>query len=81
MAKPIEEQKYKAYLKIVGWSLKKGSIDYNLHDESGKYLCTIKVIHGNGKKREISPSSVRKTEQEFNERGWIWPPQKKSKNT
>ncbi len=80
MAKPLEERKYIAYLKLVGWSLEKGGIDYSLCDESGNYICTIKVIHGKGKKREVSASSVRKTEQEFKERGWLWPPQKKSKN-
>jgi hypothetical protein len=80
MAKPLEERKYIAYLKLVGWSLEKGGMDYSLCDENGNYLCTIKVIHGKGKKREVSASSVRKTEQEFKERGWLWPPQKKSKN-
>lgn len=65
MTKPIEERKYNAYLKLVGWRLKKGSIDYNLLDEQGHYLCSIKVIHAKGKKREISSSSIRKTEKEF----------------
>ncbi len=30
MAKPLEERKYIAYLKLVGWSLEKGGIDYSL---------------------------------------------------
>lgn len=80
MAKPLEERRYLKYLKEVGWSCRKGSIDYNLFDENEKYLCAIKVIHSKGKKREISPSSIRKTAQEFKERGWSWPPEKKSKN-
>lgn len=80
MAKPLEERKYIMYLKLVGWSLEKGGIDYSLCDENGNHLCTIKVDHGKGKKKEVSASSVRKTEQEFKERGWSWPPQKKSKN-
>lgn len=80
MAKPLEERKYLAYLRIVEWELKKGSIDYNLVDEQGNFLCTIKITHGKGKKREISASSIRKTEQEFKQRGWSWPPQKKLKN-
>ena len=81
MAKPLDERRYIAYLKSVGWSLKKAGIDYSLCDEYGHYLCTIKVCHGKAKKREVAASSVRKTEQEFKERGWLWPPQKKLKNT
>lgn len=77
MAKPIEERKYISYLKLKKWGLVKGGIDYSLQDENGKFLCTIKISHGKGKKREVSASSVRKTEQEFKERGWLWPPQKK----
>lgn len=80
MAKPIEEDKYRAYLKRVEWKLEKGGFDYSLCDEDGKYLCTIKISHGKQKKREVTASSVRKTEKEFNERGWKWPPVKKSKN-
>ena len=81
MAKPLEERKYHAYLKLVGWSLKKGGVDYNLLDEKGGYLASIKIIHAKNKEREVSASSVRKTENEFKERGWSWPPQKKSKST
>ncbi len=81
MAKPLEERKYLAYLKLVGWNLKKGGIDYNLLDENGHFLCAIKIVHAKGKKREVSALSIRKTEYEFKERGWSWPPQKKLKNT
>jgi hypothetical protein len=81
MAKPLEERKYIVFLKNVGWSLVKGGFDYSLCDENGNYLCTIKIIHAKGKKREVSASSIRKTELEFKERGWSWPPEKKSKNT
>ena len=81
MAKPLDERKFNAYLKLVGWSLEKGGVDYNLLDEKGHFLCAIKVIHSKGKKREVAASSIRKTEQEFKERGWLWPPQKKLKNT
>ncbi len=80
MAKPLEERKYLAYLRLVKWNLEKGGVDYNLVDENGHFLCAIKIIHAKGKKREVSASSIRKTEQEFKERGWSWPPQKKSKN-
>jgi hypothetical protein len=77
MAKPLEERKYLSYLKLVGWMLKKGGFDYSLCDENGNYLCTIKIIHAKNKKREVSASSIRKTEKEFLERGWSWPPSKK----
>jgi hypothetical protein len=80
MAKPLEERKYIAFLKMVEWSLEKGKIDYNLKDENGNFLCAIKIIHGKGKKREVSAISIRKTEAEFEERGWLWPPTKKLKN-
>jgi hypothetical protein len=81
MAKPLDERKYEAYLRLVGWKLEKGGIDYNLLDERGNYLCSIKINHSKGKKREVSSTSIRKTEKEFNERGLSWPPQKKSKSS
>lgn len=37
-----------------GMELKKGGIDFNLHDEKGKFLVSIKVDHSKGKKREVS---------------------------
>ncbi len=80
MAKPLEEKQYLQYLKIVGWSCKKGGIDYSLCDENGKYLRTIKILHGKGRKREVAASSIRQTKREFKERGWQWPPERQSKN-
>ncbi len=35
--KPMDESLYLKYLKMVGWSLTKGSIDYKLHDEDGNF--------------------------------------------
>jgi len=81
VSKPLEERKYLTLLKLVDWSLEKGGVDYNLIDEKGHFLCAIKILHAKGKKREVSASSIRKTELEFKERGWIWPPKKKLKNT
>ncbi|NGX62319.1 MAG: hypothetical protein K940chlam9_01816 [Chlamydiae bacterium] len=77
MTKPIEESEYRKYLKKLGFHLRKGGIDYNLYTESGGFLCSIKIIHSRGKKREVSPSSVRKTEKICKERGLKWPPKKK----
>ena len=45
----------------MGLRLEKGSIDYNLY-EGEHFLCAIKIMHGKGKKREVSPDSVRKIE-------------------
>lgn len=77
MTKPIEEALYRKYVKILGWRIEKGGIDYNLYDAEEKFLCSIKINHGKGKKREISPVSVRKTEKLCEERGLKWPPSKK----
>lgn len=58
MAKPLDERKYLAYLKYVGWNLTKSGFDYNLCDENGYYLCTIKIVHGKGRKRGVAASSI-----------------------
>ncbi len=78
--KPMDERTYRKYIKMVGWKLEKGSIDYRLEDENGTFLCTIQIGHSKRGKREIVPHSVKKTEFEFKERGWSWPPKKKLKN-
>ena len=79
--KPMEEGAYTANLRIAGWRLTKAGIDYSLLDEKGMFVCTIKISHGKGKKREVVAPHVQKTEKKFKERGLKWPPQKKSKNT
>jgi hypothetical protein len=75
--KPMDPSVYKHYIKHVGWSLKKGSIDWKLVDENNRFVCTIKINHSKQSKAEVAASSVRKTQKEFEERGWTWPPQKK----
>jgi hypothetical protein len=79
--KPLDESIYLKYIKMVGWSLKKGSIDYKLYDENGYFVCSIKISHGKKSDKGVVAHSVKKTEQEFKQRGWSWPPRKKSKNT
>ena len=79
--RPMDEGVYLKYLKMVGWNLTKGSIDYKLHDEDGEFLCAIKIAHGKHTKKEVVAFSVQKTEREFKRRGLQWPPQKKLKNT
>lgn len=75
--KPMSVKIYLGCLKIVGWSLLKGSIDWNLYNKDGDFVCTIKITHGKGKKQEVDARSVKKTENEFKLRGWLWPPKKK----
>ncbi len=76
--RPMEEREYRRLLKIVGWSLTKAGIDYSLLDRNGNYVCSIKITHGkNTKGGEIIAHCVKKTENEFKERGLKWPPKKK----
>ena len=75
--KPMSTKIYRSYIEKVGWKLEKGSIDWNLYDENDEFLCSIKIAHGKGKKQEINARSIKKTEKEFKERGWSWPPKKK----
>lgn len=79
--KPLDLKNYLKYIKLIGWDLKKSSIDWNLVDEKGTFICSIKIAHGKRTKEEVVARSVHRTEQEFKKRGWSWPPQKKSKNT
>jgi hypothetical protein len=75
---PMEEREYRRLIKIVGWSLSKAGIDYNLLDERENYVCSIKVSHGkNTKGGEVIAHCVKKTEKEFKERRLKWPPRKK----
>ena len=57
MAKPIPEQLYRKYIKMLGLQLEKGGIDYSLC-EGKQYLCTIKIMHSKGKKWEVAPDSI-----------------------
>lgn len=67
--KPLDEKTYRKLLKIVGWDLIKGSIDYKLIDESNAFICAIKISHGKKSKQEVVAHSIHKTEQEFKKRG------------
>lgn len=76
--KPMEEKEYRKLFRIVRWSLLKSGFDYNLLDEKGKYVCSIKITHGkNTKGGETIAHCVKKTEKEFKQRGLKWPPKKK----
>lgn len=79
--KPQPRKEYESYIKLLGWTLVKGGIDYNLYDENGDFLCSIKIAHGaNTKGNEVVAHSVKKTENLAKERGFQWPPQKKRSN-
>lgn len=52
--KPIDEKIYRQYLKIVGWHLIKGGIDYKLFDENGAFLGAIKIAHGKKVSKKLS---------------------------
>jgi len=76
--KPMPLKVFISYITSAGWTLEKGSIDYNLYDDKNHFCCSIKITHGkNTKSNEISALSVRKAEKEFNKRGLTWPPKKK----
>lgn len=43
--KPMKRRAYERWIKTYGWSLEKGSIDWNLIDEFGNWACAVKVTH------------------------------------
>lgn len=76
--KPIPRKDFEFYIRIAGWKLEKGKIDYNLYDNNNDFACSIKITHGkNTKSNEIPAISVKKTKSEFKKRGLVWPPKKK----
>lgn len=75
--KPLDEKTYRQFLKMAGWSLVRGSIDYKLYDENITFICAIKISHGKKSKQEVVARSVQRTEREFKKRGLTWPPKKK----
>lgn len=75
--KPMPVKKYLQYLRLAGWRLEKGGIDWNLYSETGQYMCSIKIAHGKRTKEEIVAASVRKTEKAFQQKGVSWPPKKR----
>ena len=77
--KPISQRNFEQYLKMVGWNLEKGGIDWNLYDENGCFVCSIKISHGSRTNHEVTAVSVKKVECAFKKRDFVWPPQKKLK--
>lgn len=58
--KPLKVKTYAGYIKLVGFSLEKGGVDWNLYDEKGNFLCSIKIAHGKRTKQEVVSNSVQK---------------------
>lgn len=75
--KPIPPKIFEKYIKSVGWKLEKGSIDWNLYNERGDFVCAIIIAHGKRTKSEVTAFSVNKTKKAFEERGLKWPPSRK----
>ena len=74
----MDEREFRRLIKIVGWSLVKSGFDYNLLNEQGNYMCSIKITHGkNTKGGEVTAFCVKKAEKVFKEEGLKWPPRKK----
>jgi hypothetical protein len=78
--KPMQKNKFLEYLRIVGWTIRKGSIDWNIYNQEGHFICAVIISHGkNTKSNEITARSVQKIKKAFEERGLEWPPKKKKK--
>jgi hypothetical protein len=75
--KPIPPKTFEKYIKFVDWKLEKGSIDWNIYNEKGDFVCAIIISHGKRAKSEVTAFSVNKTKKAFEERGLKWPPNRK----
>ncbi len=59
--KPVPLRIYLRYIKTVGWTLEKGSVDYNLYNENNGFICAIKVAHGrNSTSNEVVAQSIKR---------------------
>lgn len=77
--KPLAIKLFEKFIEIAGWKLEKGSIDWNLYNENGDFICSIIIAHGKNAKSEVTAFSIHKTKKAFEERGIKWPPNLKSK--
>ncbi len=69
MYKPLKLRDYQRWIRQYGWSLRKGSIDWNLFDQNGNFVCYIKIQHPGPK--EVVADSVKRTEKELKARNLI----------
>lgn len=68
--KPLPVSKYEQYIKLAGWTLEKGKIDWNLYDEQRDFICSIKMAHGKNTKKEVVAISVKKQKLLLKRRDW-----------
>jgi hypothetical protein len=65
----MKERDYLRWIRQYGWSLHKGKIDYNLFDQNGIFVCSIKIQHPGPK--EVVARSVQRTKKELKARGLL----------
>jgi hypothetical protein len=75
--KPLPLKTFLSYIRIVGWKLEKGGIDWNLYNDKDQFVCSIIIAHGKRTKEEVVAYSVHKVERVFKMKGLLWPPKKK----
>jgi hypothetical protein len=63
MYKPLKLRDYLRWISQFGWSLRKGSVDWNLVDQNGNFVCAIIIQHPGPK--EVVARSVQRTEKEL----------------
>lgn len=51
--KPLPIKKFKRYVQEVGWVLSKGSVDWNLYNDKGDFICSIIISHGKERNRKL----------------------------
>ena len=69
MYKPIKLRDYLKWIRKFGWSLHKGSIDWNLFDQHGNFVCAIIIQHPGPK--EVVARSVKRTKMALKSRGLL----------
>lgn len=52
--KPLAVKQYERFIKLAGWRLEKGKIDWNLYDQNNNFMCSIIIAHGKKPKSEIT---------------------------
>jgi len=77
--KPMAVNLFEQYIKFIHWRLEKGSVDWNLCDHEGRFICSVIIAHGKKTKTEVTAFSVHKVKKAVEERGIKWPPNLKSK--
>ena len=64
--KPIPVKQFEKRLKRLGFSWKKGGIDWNVYDADGIFVCSVKINHPG--ENVVSATSVQKFDRKLKER-------------